>query len=1049
VAFHHRLLASARVREAPLASPALERGTRLVVLTFGLLALGNAAQANCDANGNITGANTATIVLGSAGCATAPGILSATVVSGATITAAGTGVASVASPGWAVTNQGSITATGNAVTGNVTFTLTNSGAIAAGLSGALVGGGSTVVNSIGGTITGGFIGLSANGGSTSGGPSSVDNAGTIASTGSFDNAIVLGLGGTVTNRSTGTISANGVGVASATNPTVVNNSGQILDASTGIGLSAGGTVTNDAGAVINSQSRGIDISGGVGTVVNSGSIVANFGRPVQLQAGGSVTNTSTGTITSAGGGTRAIFVFGGPSTIINAGSVNDGLVAAIEVEGTQSSITNSGTIRTASGAGIRLDATTASNTLTTIVNSAGGTVQGAVNALVANGNASVDFTNKGSVVGGLAFGAGDASLHFYTGSSLTGNLTAGTGTNTISFNGSGSGTFSNAVANFQTITKQDDGTWTLSGVLSGATAVSVTQGKLILSAANTYTGATTVNSGALIVDGSIASSILTTVNGGGKLGGNGTVGSTNINGGTLAPGNSIGLLTVQGNLAFTSAAYYMVEVSPANVDRVNVTGTATLGGATVNASVAAGTYVSKQYTIVNATGGVSGTFNSLVNTNLPSNFTSSLSYDAQNVYLNLVMNFVPSPTPDFGSGLNVNQQNVANTLINFFNTTGGIPLVFGTLTPAGLTQLSGETATGSQQTTFNAMNLFMSVLNDPFLAGRGDTAKPGSGATPFAEASDSANAYASNGRKRTASERDAYAMFTKAPIASTNGPRWSVWAAGFGGSQTTDGNATLGSNDATSRIGGVAVGADYRFSPNTIAGFALAGGGTSFGLANALGSGRSDLFQAGAFARHTVGPAYISAALAYGWQDITTDRTVTVAGIDQLRAKFTANAFSGRVEGGYRFVTPWMGITPYAAGQFTTFDLPAYAEQAIVGTNTFALAYGSKSVTATRSELGLRADKSFAMQDGILTLRARAGWAHDYNTDRNVAATFQTLPGASFVVNGAVPAKDAALVTASAEMKWLNGFSLAATFEGEFSNVTTSYAGKGVVRYQW
>ena len=108
--------------------------------------------------------------------------------------------------------------------------------------------------------------------------------------------------------------------------------------------------------------------------------------------------------------------------------------------------------------------------MTTIVNNAGGTIQGAVNALVANGNASVDFTNKGTVVGNLVFGAGDAALHFYTGSSLTGNLTAGTGTNTISFNGSGSGTFSNPIANFQTITKQDDGTWTLSGVVSGATA---------------------------------------------------------------------------------------------------------------------------------------------------------------------------------------------------------------------------------------------------------------------------------------------------------------------------------------------------------------------------------------------------------------------------------------------------------------------------------------------------------------------------------------------------------------------------------------------------
>src|SRR6185369_17511375 len=106
-----------------------------------------------------------------------------------------------------------------------------------------------------------------------------------------------------------------------------------------------------------------------------------------------------------------------------------------------------------------------------------------------------------------------------------------------------------------------------------------------------------------------------------------------------------------------------------------------------------------------------------------------------------------------------------------------------------------------------------------------------------------------------------------------------------------------------------------------------------------------------------------------------------------LRAQFNANAFSGRVEGGYRFVSPYIGgigITPYAAGQFTTFDLPAYAEQALVGANTFALAYGSKSVTASRSELGLRTDNSWAMQNAILTLRGRFAWAHDFNIDRNV-----------------------------------------------------------------
>jgi uncharacterized protein with beta-barrel porin domain len=66
-----------------------------------------------------------------------------------------------------------------------------------------------------------------------------------------------------------------------------------------------------------------------------------------------------------------------------------------------------------------------------------------------------------------------------------------------------------------------------------------------------------------------------------------------------------------------------------------------------------------------------------------------------------------------------------------------------------------------------------------------------------------------------------------------------------------------------------------------------------------------------------------------------------------------------------------------------------------------------------------------------------------------MTANFRTLPGASFVVNGAAQAHDAALTTASAEMKFIGGFSLAATFEGEFSDVTRSYAGKGVVRYAW
>ena len=42
------------------------------------------------------------------------------------------------------------------------------------------------------------------------------------------------------------------------------------------------------------------------------------------------------------------------------------------------------------------------------------------------------------------------------------------------------------------------------------------------------------------------------------------------------------------------------------------------------------------------------------------------------------------------------------------------------LRPRACPQVSGETATGTQQATFDAMNLFLGLLTDPFVAGRGD-----------------------------------------------------------------------------------------------------------------------------------------------------------------------------------------------------------------------------------------------------------------------------------------------------------------------------------------
>ncbi|QQO34035.1 autotransporter domain-containing protein [Bradyrhizobium diazoefficiens] len=924
---------------------------------------------------------------------------------------------------------------------NDSSTVTNNGTLSAGsgLIGIGVGNSNTVTNNATITVLDNGLGILAidhniitNAGTVTTGDggaaisvhdnNTVTNSGAL-SIGASGVGIFAGQNNTITNATTGTIAGvnDSIGIYAFSGSTVTNAGAITVGDSTGLSggilaISNNNTVTNTATGTITvgQNAAGIFLQGDVQTVSNFGRITAgDFGVGIAVQGDDSkVTNGGTINVGLVGGG---IIYGGSSSTITNSGRITgaDG-VEGIIVFGNSNTITNSGTITVGAG-GIGIDAS-AFSTTNQIVNT--GTITVGVNGtgIVVSGGGSVfnSGTINASEFGAVAIdfcGCGSNTLTVGPGSVINGQVLA-SGTDTFQLGGVGKDTFNLDLIGtglqydgFSTFNKIDSSTWTVTG--TGNQDWNVLGGTLLL--AGTINGNVSVAAG-------------------GTFGGVGTVGSSiSVNGGALAPGSPTGTLSVSGDLSFTSTSSYVVQVSGTSNGIAVVVGTATPGGATV-VVVPTGS-IAKHYTILTA-GSLPDKFNPVV-AGLSSNLQASLSYDPNNVFLDLALNY--------GGGLNINQQNVANALTRYFNSSGSLPVTLANLSPAGLTQASGESATGSQQTTFNAMNLFMGLLTDVFGAGRSGAP----GAAPYADET-SANAYAATGKRPS----DALASIQRKAPSPTFEQRWDVWAAGYGGSQTTDGRAALGSNNTTSSVYGTAVGLDYRFSPATVAGFALAGGGTGFGV-NGLGWGHSDLFQAGAFVRHNAGPAYVTAALAYGWQDVTTNRIVTAAGTDQLRARFNANAVSGRIEGGYRQATPWIGLTPYAALQATMFNLPSYSEFAVVGNNAFALNYAAKDLTSTRTELGLRADRSFAAGGGVLTLRGRAAWAHDFNPDRTVGAVFQTLPGSAFVVNGAALARDSALTTASVQMNWLNGWSASATFEGEFSTVTRSYAGKGVVRYSW
>ncbi len=144
--------------------------------------------------------------------------------------------------------------------------------------------------------------------------------------------------------------------------------------------------------------------------------------------------------------------------------------------------------------------------------------------------------------------------------------------------------------------------------IGGTASLTTTGGTTIITGTNTNTGGTTVSGGVLDVQGTLSDP---TVNSGGTLTGSGSVGGASVNAGGGKGGRGGGrerlrrahgvpgsIMTVNGSLALQSGAIYLVQLNPATASYANVTGAATLGGATVNAVFASGSYISKTYTIL-------------------------------------------------------------------------------------------------------------------------------------------------------------------------------------------------------------------------------------------------------------------------------------------------------------------------------------------------------------------------------------------------------------------------------------------------------------------
>jgi len=892
---------------------------------------------------------------------------------------------------------GPLSGTGGTIIGNQGFLTTNSNANTT-LAASIVGADQLTKTGFGTlTLTGNNSFFSNPGILISAGAIQIGNGGTSGSvTGNItDNASLI------FNRSdmatfAGRIDGNGTITQAGSGTTVL----------TGFSNNFAGTTTISAGTLqIADGTTGPYLSG---NFVNNSNLAFNMGGTSAVAG----VISGSGMVTQVGGTTTltAANTYSG-GTIVNGGTLQLGTggsllaTGALTVNGGTYSLNGKNqTFGALSGSGGVIALTNA--TLTT--NSAADTVLASqftsiVNAgsLIKTGTGKLTLTGDSIIGAGTTIAAGTVQIG---NGGTTGTLVSNIADNgALIFNRSNATLFSNVISGTGMVAQSGSGTTTLSGV-------------------NTYVGATVVNAGTLNVTGKIAGSGVSVASGG-TLSGTGTVSSATIaSGGTLAAGSggTPGTLTIGGNLALASGASFVDFITPTATGLVSASGTAVINGS-ATANFASGSYAIGRFTLMTATGGLSGTFASLNTPGLSLAFKARLSYDASNVYLNLDPNTL-APLLSNPTG---NQSNVAKGIDNAI-LAGAIPSsgfqalynLSGAALNNALDQLAGPIGPNIVNSAGQSFQSFLSL-----------TGQGGDGGSNFAPG----NAYGFAGALHRA---------------QLGAGETRVWGAAYGGHVGLSADAVSGAASLSGTNAGMVGGVDMQMQDGLLLGATLGWGSQDFRSGN--GTGTSDDVAVGIYGRHDNGPLYVSAALGYGWHHIKTLRTVTVSGTDVLQGTQDATDFGGRLETGWRLsMDKTYAVTPFAAVMAESLESPSYAETAVSGASTFALSVARHTDALGRVEVGARLGRDFALAAGTLAANLQAAWAHQLNDVPLVQASFLGLSGANFTVGGVRPAPDAALLGAGLEMREQSGLFFGVRGETLLGRGTSTIEGMGDLGWRW
>ncbi|MBX4134978.1 autotransporter domain-containing protein [Pseudomonas rhodesiae] len=496
-------------------------------------------------------------------------------------------------------------------------------------------------------------------------------------------------------------------------------------------------------------------------------------------------------------------------------------------------------------------------------------------------------------------------------------------------------------------------------------------GSLVLNGDSTYRGATTVNGGLLAVNGTVTSAV--SVNNSGTLGGSGRIGALTVNrGGRVTPGNSVGTLQVAGDVTLGAGSTYAVELTPTSSDRIVAGGKALLDGGTLTLALEnsptllsgaqAQSLIGRQYSILQAAGGIEGQFGQVLPNYLF--LGGSLDYAAGGVQLQVVRN-----DARFASvGATRNQRNVATAAeqLGAGNPVYESMVRSESLVAAqqGLQQLSGE--------IYPAIGAML--INDSLQL------------------------------------RDA--VGERLRHVPTSGER-NLWLKALGAWGKTDARSETAG--ATTSLGGVLAGVDGALDEQTRVGLVAGYSDSSLSLGSGTHSSASiDSYHFGAYIGREWGNWRTTGGAAYSWHRGDVKRDLQYGDVSgKQKAKLEARTAQLFTEAAYRIQLQPLALEPFANLAYVHLDSDGLHEKG----DAAALQRGSDRRDAVLSTLGARVLKTVALNDHQqLELSGSLGWQHSLTAVESEEHLGFVAGGPSFAVRSSPLLRDAALVGVQASL---------------------------------